>query len=516
MDRSRTLLVFFLFFSFSIRLWQLDKNPAGFFADEASVGLDAYKILASGRDRHGDFFPLFFKGFNFDNVSPYQVYLTVPFVALFGLNERAVRLAPVFWSTVELFIFFLLLAEFIPKRFALLGSLLLSISPWHFHISRINMGDYYSWTLLTLSAYLFFVKASTKKNSFYYLSVIFFGLATYSYTPSRMITPLLFALIIFLTLIKRDDKFVLSMVFLYTIILTPFIYFHLTDPHSFQRIKDTIGIDIRNRETIESNKLTVQQFSTKYFLHYLPLFLFQKGDADFPGQYIRRHSISGLGLLYPYQAPLILAGLVWLAINLRRTKRYELTFTLFLLILFPLADSLTSDSTPFATRSYLGILPLHILISFGLYGIYQVFSHSRLWKHRLLRLIVAAFLLLTVTTSLITLLVRFVDNPKSTSDYWGWQMGPRDIISYFKEKQNNYDNLIMTGSFNGSSIFIPFYAPEACNNCKIGDLTLLDSDLRQLFALRPEEITLSQEEIIFKKNIYYPNSQLAFVIFEVR
>src|SRR3712207_4245123 len=88
------LLIFFL------KIQHLSNNPAGFFADEASVGFDAYKLLTTGADRNEDKFPLFFKGFNFDNVSPYHVYLTIPFIAIWGLSEFSVRFAPVFWSTI--------------------------------------------------------------------------------------------------------------------------------------------------------------------------------------------------------------------------------------------------------------------------------------------------------------------------------------------------------------------------------------------------------------------------------
>lgn len=94
--RTKIFFLLILLFSFLLYYWKLSNNPAGFFADEASVGIDAMSILKSGTDRHGEFLPLFFQGFSFDNVSPYQVYLTVPFIGLFGLNEMAVRLTPVF------------------------------------------------------------------------------------------------------------------------------------------------------------------------------------------------------------------------------------------------------------------------------------------------------------------------------------------------------------------------------------------------------------------------------------
>ena len=508
-----------LIFSFVIRIHNLSSNPAGFFADEASVGIDAYSVLKTGSDRHGDFFPLFFKGFNFDNVSPYQVYLSVPFVAIFGLNENAVRLTPVFWSVVELFVFYLLLKGLLSKPYALIGTLILSLSPWHFHISRINMGDYYSWTLLTLLAYLFLIYGFKSGKTYSFLiSALFFGLATYSYTPARLTTPMLFALTLFIVLLRKYLKVTFLMIVIYIAILIPFILFHITDPHSLQRFKDTVGIDVKNQTITKRNTKDVStRFFNKYFLHYSDLFLFQKGDADFPGQFIRRHSIPGLGLLYPYQKILLLVGVTWLIVKIVRTKKYELLFIIYLLSLFPLADSLTSDNTPFATRSYLGVLPLHLLIVFGINGIYQLLRIPFISKIRYMKTLITLLLLYLIINSGLTLFKNFNDAPKTTSDFWGWQYGARDIVKYFVSQQSNYDELIMAPEFNAPEIFFKFYAPNNCTRCKIGipDQSY-NPRLKQLFAVTPYYLNNHQEfHLNTQKIIFYPNGAIAFQIGEI-
>jgi len=515
-------IVIILIFSFIIRVNNLSNNPAGFFADEAQMGIDAYNILKNAADRHGNFLPLFFKGFNYDNTSLYQVYLTVPFVALFGLNETAVRLTPVFWSNVELFVFYLLLAALLSKPYALIGTIMLSLSPWHFHISRINMGDYYSWTLLTLLAYLFLVYGFKNGKTYPFLiSAIFFGLATYSYTPARLTTPLLFVLTLSILLLKKYLRITLLMIFIYMIILIPFLHFHITDPHSLQRLRDTAGIDIRDirsQNTVKPNTSSLTaQFFNKYFLHYSDLFLFQKGDADFPGQFLRRHSIPGLGLLYPYQKIIIAIGLVLLMVKIIKMKKYELLFIIYLLFLFPVADSITSDKTPFSTRSYLGVLPFHLLIAFGINGIYQLLQKSLITKINFMRILFILFSLYLVLSSGFTLFKNFNDAPKTTSDFWGWQFGARDIVKYFVSQQSKYDELIMAPEFNAPDIFFKFYAPNDCNKCRVG---LPDSNYnpsaKQLFAVTP---TYLREHpfirIKTQKTIYNPNGTIAFQIGEI-
>ncbi|MBI3955143.1 glycosyltransferase family 39 protein [Candidatus Gottesmanbacteria bacterium] len=517
MSFKKILVVLILLFSFLLRYWKLDSNPSGFFCDEALMGIEALSILNSGKDSNGIKYPLFFQGFNFDNISPYQVYLTIPSVGLLGLNEKSVRLVPVILGTFEIFIFYLFLKELLPGKFALLGSLLLSISPWHFHLTRINMGDYYSWTLLTLVSYLFLIKALKKKRLiFFVLSALFFGFTSYSYTPARLITPLLFSFSLIITLLTtKYFKIGLLMITLYTITIIPFIHFHLTDPHSFQRIKDTMGLDLKQKNSAKEVKI-YPDVTYKYLMHYSYTFFFAKGDADFPGQFIRRHSVADLGLLYPYQKLFIIIGLIWLLIQVFKNKKYELLFVIFMLLLFPVADSLTKDKTPFATRSYLGVIPFHLLIAFGIYASYRMLVFLKLWKNQAIRKALLVTFFLIVVNSVLTLTIKFQQNPLTTSDYWGWQFGARDIVTYFKQVEPQYDQLIMEPKFNAPDVFFKFYAPETCKKCVIGDFKAYNPAKKQLFALSAEYLAENKiSPYTIHKIIYYPNKSVAFKIIEL-
>src|SRR3990170_6052123 len=74
-----------------LRLWKLDNIPPHLTPDEAALGYNAYSILKTGKDEYGEFLPIIFKSFG-DYKPGLYVYLTVPFVAFFGLNEYTVRL----------------------------------------------------------------------------------------------------------------------------------------------------------------------------------------------------------------------------------------------------------------------------------------------------------------------------------------------------------------------------------------------------------------------------------------
>lgn len=117
----------------------------------------------------------------------------------------------------------------------------------------------------------------------------------------------------------------------------------------------------------------------------------------------------------------------------------------------------------------------------------------------------------------------FKQYPLYSSDFWGWQYGPKEIITYFIAMEKSYDDLYLNGEFNGSEIFYKFYDPlNLCNSkCKIDTFYvhpyIIDPKRKQLFALSPDTLNKSplKEKFLIKKTIYYPNNTIAFQIGEI-
>ena len=84
-------LILTLILAATLRLWQLSQNPVHLTPDEAALGYNAYSILKTGRDEWGQLLPVVFKSFG-DHKPGLYIYTAIPFVALLGLTELAVRL----------------------------------------------------------------------------------------------------------------------------------------------------------------------------------------------------------------------------------------------------------------------------------------------------------------------------------------------------------------------------------------------------------------------------------------
>ena len=92
MNRVTILLMSILLVAASLRLVALSTNPPSTYWDETSLGYDAYSLLKTGKDYHGNPFPILaFPSFGDYKPSLY-FYAIVPFMAVLGTTTLAIRL----------------------------------------------------------------------------------------------------------------------------------------------------------------------------------------------------------------------------------------------------------------------------------------------------------------------------------------------------------------------------------------------------------------------------------------
>lgn len=501
------LLTSIILIAFAIRAYRLADIPSGFFADEASIGYNAYALLTNGVDEYGTPHPLFFRAFG-EFKNPVEIYSTIPFIAIFGLNEFSVRFPSVIFGIATIIAIYFLTKELMSKYkykkiIALIAALFLTVSPWHIHFSRTSMEGLMPYILFTIIG-LYFLLKSRSNIQLLSLSVFFFALAIYSYFPARIFIPL-FGLGIFCAYYNffwQHKKDAILNFILITVFLLPII----THSLSLSGISRWKQVSIFSQPP--NNETVFRHILNNYIGHFSLEFLFTKGDVGMPGQFITRHSVRGMGELYLFQLPLIVLGLLFLV----RRKMHKPTAILLLwLTLYPVGSMFTVDQNAQATRSIIGVVPFQILSSIGLYYLISLFSKIR----KSFAYISGFILFILISASFIYYLnLYFVKYPQYSSDFWGWQFGAKDIVKYFTSQQSKYDEFIMAPEFNAPEIFFKFYSLENCTKCKVGlpDQSY-NPNLKQLFAVTPYYLNSHQEfRLSIQKNIFYPNGNIAFQI----
>ena len=441
--KKKILIITIFVIALAIRLVKLDTVPIELFGDELDAGYQAYSILKTGKDIRGYKFPIYFHSLS-ESKAPVYLYATVPFVAVFGLNEWGVRLPAVFFGMAGILFIYLLAKElFSDEKIATVSLLICSILPWHIQYSRAGLEETLLMTLVTGGIY-FFLK-SFRRNSSLLLSVLFFGLSVYTYPTAVIFTPIIFLILILIfrreiTLIK--PKLIVSALALLALGSIPFLMgistgqsqerFFKISIFSDQKSIDKIILKRANssvEERIFHNKLT--RFSSVFLENYLttfsPQFLFLKGDPA------PRHN-SGQGQLLWSLTPFLIVGFYEI---LKQLKDKKSRFLLLWLLSSPIASSLTSDGATHAGRLFIMIPPLVIMISLGLARIFSL----REMKGNLVKLLS----LIAIFFSFIFYLHQYyVHYPNDSWQYW--QFGYKDAITQLGKFDQKYSRVILNNN----------------------------------------------------------------------
>ena len=135
-ERTRRILFWcILLTGAALRFVLLGRVPAGLNQDEASAGYEAWSLLHDGIDRNGSAFPVLFKAWGSGQNVLYS-YLSMPFIALFGLNAASLRLTAAVYGTLSLPLLYSAVRETGDERAALWSMAALAIDPWHILLSR--------------------------------------------------------------------------------------------------------------------------------------------------------------------------------------------------------------------------------------------------------------------------------------------------------------------------------------------------------------------------------------------
>ncbi len=329
MNPTKLVLSLIILLSILTRVPNLDKYPPALFSDEANQAYNAYLILKTARDEHGNFLPVSLRSFG-DWKPSLQTYLMIPSISIFGLNEFSTRLPTAILGVLSVILTYGLVKELIRvagNKIALLASLLVSISPWHLHQSRASMLVMVGLFFLTLGIYTF-LKAS-QNSKYYYLSAISFSLSIYSYYGSIIVVPLMIVLLTVYKLknINQNRNSIIPALAIFGLLMLPLVISAFINTNViFGRAKNLSIFKYPQVKLIQSKLLQEDQVvpeitSYPYFFHnrlYLHLrdflqrifvhlsgeFLFITGDLAPPFR------IPLMGVLYLSDSLLLIIGLV--------------------------------------------------------------------------------------------------------------------------------------------------------------------------------------------------------------
>jgi len=408
---QKLLLIFIIFIAFLLRIVDLNNWPAFFIPDEAINGYEAYSILKTGKDHWGNPWPIFFEGFSkiYDNRPPLFIYSLVPFVAVFGLNELAVRLGAVVWGILTVLMAYYLAKELFKKEeVGLLAAFFLAISPWHIFLSRYAHEAIPAPFFSSLG--IFLLLKGLKNKKFFIMSAIPLALALYSYSVTKVFIPLL--LIIFLIIYRKEiiklKEYIIFPSLIFLIITIPFLYFNLIKWNQIQA---------------RFNQISIFNYSYWPFLFILHLFSY----------------LSPAFLFNNYLFFIIVLALLGIYFLWQKRKEREVQF-LFLVIVISVVPATLTIPNPHVIRSVLLLPFFEIIAAYGCWGVFNCLKRTKIEKKKILFFSSIIFL---VFLSLNLLFLLKNNYPYNFKEIY-YEFGFRELIHYIKENQAQYDKVVFS------------------------------------------------------------------------
>lgn len=454
--KNKLILIILTIIAFAIRIYQTNNYPSLLW-DEAALGYNAYSILQTGKDEYGQILPIIFKSFGDYKPGAY-VYLCLPFIKLFGLNQLSTRLPSIIFGSLLPLLIYLLIKEISPKshRVALFAAFITALNPYNIHFSRGAWETNILTFELVAACFYFYRYLNRQKNKYLLFSAILFGLTLFTYQAGKMIS--LFLIIILLVLHFKSlnlKKIILNFIIPLGIFAIPIAYGLLFNSNS-NRLKVVSLFSYPRSETEtqtiinETNKLDYSVFYSqpmffvrnlffRYFNHFSPRFLAFEGDWQNP-----RHSAPYIGvILYPS----LIFLCIGLLFGLSRKKIDKLNLFFFLwLLTAPIPAALTRDSIQ-AVRSMSFSIPLIYFISLGLFAFFEKF------KSKIIFLFVIAVYLLSFIYYGDLYLNHLIQ--KNPIDYL---YGYKQAIDYVQKNQSRFNQIYLTDYYQQPYIYYLFFS----------------------------------------------------------
>lgn len=436
--------------SLLLRFWKLSDLPVSLNWDEVSHGYNAYSILQTGSDQWNKPFPIFnFRAYG-DYPTVLNMYLTIPFVKIFGLNSLSIRLpTAILGFLTVIYSYFLTLEITKNRKTSLLTMFLMAISPWSLFPSRAVFQSTVAQFFIVSGIY-YLLKAK------YLSSAILLGLSLYSYHNARIFVPILIAFYIILNFSNFKGKhFSKSFwpVFSLIVFLLMFIpnLINIFTPESSARSRwvfilnqDAINY-IENQRNANGNTLLskirynrpfyfFQKVGQNYLNFVNPIPLFFSGTQNY------QFNVPGWGIMYSLCLPFFYLGIYYCFSSKDIAKKTKLMiFGWFLIGLIP--SVITSGD--FQNIRSMSILPIPFIF------IAMALSRSKT--------ILPIFLTLLIIQSSIYFYNYINIYPKKHS--LSWQYGYEEAVEYIRPLYSNYSQILFTKKYGEPHEFILFYWP---------------------------------------------------------
>lgn len=445
------LFLFLICIAIIARFIGLDYIPPHLSNDEIGAAYDAYSISKTLRDGHNQFLPITFLSHGIYR-SALAVYLTIPSIMILGNSDFSARLPSAILGSLTIILLGLLVLELTQNsRLALISSLLLAFSPWHFSASRWTMESNYALFFIVLGVYLFFYGLKHRNYWATLASFTTFAFSIYAYYTEWGLTPLIICSLLFLyrkVTLKRKIYYIA--VFLFVLLLLPLTVDFLDHVGSSRASTEFISketpVTVKSKlNTFQEGQVLLKAILDKYSRYTSLGYIFFYGSNFLPKA-------------NPYQvgfflSPLLISFILGL-LKLKKFFKEHTKFIYFWLFASPLIPAFTQGDIS-NVRSLPIVIPVAIVTAAG-----SLYMLDYINKKIFLKILATGLISISFLYFLFIYIFHF---PVQNAE--GFQYGFKQMALYIKKHYTEYEKIIVDYRFGNKefyfygvpSSYIPFY-----------------------------------------------------------
>ncbi len=493
-----------LAFGVGVRVFRLESVPAGFHQDEACAGYDAYSLLRTGRDQHGNFLPVTMQAFD-DYRRALFTYSLIPLIKVLGLKVGTVRLGAALWGISGLAAITALAGLMLGWPGAAAAAVFAAASPWHLSFSRFAQEGVTATATVSIAMLFFWLWRRSRRPIWLYLSAFGFGLSLYSYAPVDAFTPLFVAWLTLLYWREFREAGVQSLLAaaVFALVGLPLAASFLMHPERMNARFNAFSIFASCAGcAVAPVSARLVNFVAGMAGYFTPSFLFVVGDR---GDHWTLLHQPGVGQLLPEQAPLIALALIAIVWGRRRRTAllllgWTVLATLPAALILPLGASLvergkalptpwvlfdgTEPLAPFSPavllahpdsrHAELALVPWILLSALGFAMLVEL-----TWSRRALGITLCAALAAgTLFHAARFIRAYFVDYPVLAAPYF--QYGMEQVVENIELSSDPLQRVVIGHATNSPYIYVLFfghYPPEKFQSEKVIRETKLFGDV---------------------------------------
>lgn len=450
---KKVFFIFILFLAVVLRFYKLGALPSGLTWDEAAIGYSAYGIATTFRDEWLKRLPITFQSFG-DYKSPLLVYTLAIFLKVFPPTSFTIRL-PIVLAGVGLVILSFLLTKEVMARtrrkdktivsdfVPYFVMFLVAISPWAIQFSRVAFESMLATFLVAVGVYCWLrgMRAFEDKENkphpgvYWVIGDISMVLAMYAYHSAKVVVPLLVLIFLlrFFSIFWKHKKWAIAGTIVALLVALPLLHATLFGKAN-ERAKST---------TILSSDQPVTKFIQNYVRHLEP------GYYLIGSEFTYRHSTQQMGILYPVELALAVAGIVLIV----RNTPWRIHWWILAIYAVSIIPAALGNEVPHANRALMGIPWIHLLAGLGFLGVVQTIftKYPRLLQPFMILLVVS----LLANLVLFTRVYLSTYTSKEALEEFGY--GYEELLSYLISQEKTTSNIYITDHYQQVYIYLLFF-----------------------------------------------------------